>query len=197
MISRTPERKQRCQKETSIPKNTASTGKHAGGSVLLWGCFAALGTGSLIQGHGVFKEKANYADTLRDNLKNSALSLVLGHRLVLQQDNDLKQGQGHQEPGVSCAEARLQSYWESVEGAQSKWSCSENTQFRPAGTICIRWLGQNPSRDMWVVLLMNKNTLRGRCQLWPRISSRQTINGQGTNHFGWYFCLLLFISVHQ
>lgn len=57
---------------------------------MLWVCFAAFRTGSLIQAHGVFKKKTNCADTLRDNLKNSALSLVLGHRWVLQQDNDPK-----------------------------------------------------------------------------------------------------------
>lgn len=68
-------------------------------------------------------KKINYADTLRDNLKNYALSLILGHRWVLQQDNDPEQGQGHRESGVSCAEARPQSDWESVEGAQSKGLC--------------------------------------------------------------------------
>ena len=53
----------------------------------MWGCFAASGTGSLVQVHGIMK-KENYVEILRDNMQKSARSLALGRRWVFQQDND-------------------------------------------------------------------------------------------------------------
>ena len=37
------------------PKNTIPTVKHAGGNIMLWGCFAAGGTGALYKIDGIMR----------------------------------------------------------------------------------------------------------------------------------------------
>ena len=75
--------------EALNPKNTVPTVKHGGGSIMLWGCFAASGAGSLVLVHDIMK-KENYVEILRDNMQKSARSLSLGRYWVFQQDNDPK-----------------------------------------------------------------------------------------------------------
>uniref|UniRef100_A0A9J7X9A1 Transposase n=1 Tax=Cyprinus carpio carpio TaxID=630221 RepID=A0A9J7X9A1_CYPCA len=69
--------------------NTVPTVKHGGGSIMLWGCFSAAGTGRLV----AIKAKMNavkYRDILDENLLQSAQDLRLGRRFTFQQDNDPK-----------------------------------------------------------------------------------------------------------
>lgn len=56
------------------PKNTIPTVKHGGGSIMLWGCFAALGTGKLVRIEGK-KDGAKYRDILKQNRLQSACDL--------------------------------------------------------------------------------------------------------------------------
>ena len=65
------------------------TVKHGGGSMMLWGCFVANGTGALQRVNGEMKKKDNL-QILQDNLKSSARRLGLGCSWVFQQDNDPK-----------------------------------------------------------------------------------------------------------
>ncbi|KAI4887997.1 hypothetical protein NFI96_034666, partial [Prochilodus magdalenae] len=71
------------------PKNTIPTVKHGGGSIMLWGCFSAHGTGRL---HCI-KERmtgAMYCEILGDNLLPSVRALKMGRGWVFQHDNDPK-----------------------------------------------------------------------------------------------------------
>ncbi|KAG2470229.1 TCB1 transposase, partial [Polypterus senegalus] len=69
--------------------NTIPTVKHGGGSIMLWGCFLAEGTGRLVRIKGKMTA-AIYRDILDENLLQSALDLRLGRRFIFQQDNDPK-----------------------------------------------------------------------------------------------------------
>ena len=75
--------------EACKPKNIIPTVKHRGGSIMLWGCFAAGGTGALHKIDG-FMRKENYMDILKQHLKTSVRKLKLGRKWVFQMDNDPK-----------------------------------------------------------------------------------------------------------
>ncbi|KAI3374532.1 hypothetical protein L3Q82_021102, partial [Scortum barcoo] len=57
--------------------NTIPTVKHGGGSIMLWGCFSAAGTGRLVRIEGKMNA-AMYRDILDENLLQSTLDLRLG-----------------------------------------------------------------------------------------------------------------------
>ncbi len=69
--------------------NTVPTVKHGGGSIMLWGCFSAAGTGRLVAIEGKMNA-AKYRDILDEHLLQSAQDLRLGRRFTFQQDNDPK-----------------------------------------------------------------------------------------------------------
>ena len=64
------------QVEEHIP-----TMMHGGGSIMLWGCFAAEGTGALHKIDGIMRMD-NYWDILKQHLKTSVKKLKLGHKWV-------------------------------------------------------------------------------------------------------------------
>ncbi len=70
--------------------NTVPTVKHGGGSIMLWGCFSAAGTGRLVAIEGKMNAACTYRDILDENLLQSAQDLRLGRRFTFQQDNDPK-----------------------------------------------------------------------------------------------------------
>ncbi len=69
--------------------NTVPTVKHGGGSIMLWGCFSAAGTGRLVAIEGKMNA-AKYRNILDENLLQSAQDFRLGRRFTFQQDNDPK-----------------------------------------------------------------------------------------------------------
>ncbi len=81
-----------CLKETSSAHHLQSTipkVKCAGGSIMLWSCFSAVGTEGLIR----VEEKLNalkHWDGLNENPVQSIQNLRLGRRFTFQQDNDPK-----------------------------------------------------------------------------------------------------------
>ena len=56
---------------------------------MLWGCFAAGGTGALHKIDGIMR-KEHYVEILKQHLKTSRRKLKLGRKWVFQMDNDTK-----------------------------------------------------------------------------------------------------------
>ena len=75
--------------EACKPKNTIPTVKHRCGSIMLWGWFAAGGTGALHKIDGIMREE-NHVDILKQHLQTSIRKLNFGHKWVFQMDNDHK-----------------------------------------------------------------------------------------------------------
>ncbi|KAK3571142.1 hypothetical protein QTP86_003094 [Hemibagrus guttatus] len=70
-------------------KNIIPTVKYGGGSVMVWGCFAASGPGRLAVMNGTMNF-AVYQKILKENVRPSVCDLKLKQPWVLQQDNDPK-----------------------------------------------------------------------------------------------------------
>ncbi|KAK3509719.1 hypothetical protein QTP70_008457 [Hemibagrus guttatus] len=70
-------------------KNIIPTVKYGGGSVMVWGCFAASGPGRLAVINGTINS-AVYQKILKENVQPSVYDLELKRTWVLQQDNDPK-----------------------------------------------------------------------------------------------------------
>uniref|UniRef100_A0A8C6P1G5 Transposase Tc1-like domain-containing protein n=1 Tax=Nothobranchius furzeri TaxID=105023 RepID=A0A8C6P1G5_NOTFU len=70
-------------------KNIIPTVKHGGGSVMVWGCFAASGTGRLAVINGTMNSTV-YQNILKENVRPSVCQLKLKTSWLLQQDNDPK-----------------------------------------------------------------------------------------------------------
>ncbi|KAK3528808.1 hypothetical protein QTP70_011595 [Hemibagrus guttatus] len=70
-------------------KNIIPTVKYGGGSVMVWGCFAASGPRRLAVINGTMNS-AVYQKILKENVRPSVCDLKLKRTWVLQQDNDPK-----------------------------------------------------------------------------------------------------------
>ena len=70
-------------------KNLIPTVKHGGGSVMVWGCFAAAGPGQLTIIESTMNS-AVYQRVLEENVKPSVKKLKLQRNWTLQHDNDPK-----------------------------------------------------------------------------------------------------------
>ncbi len=70
-------------------KNIIPTVKYGGGSVMIWGCFAASGSGRLAIIDGTM-HFALYQKILKENMCSSVCDLKLKHSWDMQQDNDPK-----------------------------------------------------------------------------------------------------------
>ncbi len=93
-------------------KTSVSTVKHGGGSVMVWGCMSAAGTGEL-----QFIEGTMNANTYCDILKQSMIPSLrrLSRRAVFQHDNDhclAKEAEGKGE-GLAKHVSRPKAYWSS------------------------------------------------------------------------------------
>ena len=70
-------------------KNTIPTVNHGDGSLMMWGCFSAAGTGNLDRGAGIM-DSQKYQAILKRNVMPSVDILNLGDHWIFQQDNDPK-----------------------------------------------------------------------------------------------------------
>lgn len=77
------------------PKHTTSSVKHGGGSVMVWACMAANGTGSLVFTDDVTADKSSTMNSevfraiLSAHIQPNASELI-GRRFTVQMDNDPK-----------------------------------------------------------------------------------------------------------
>ena len=71
------------------PSNTIPNRKHDGGSIVLWGCFSAAGTGRLVRIEGTMNG-AKFKQILEENLLKKAKELGLWWTFMFQPDNDPK-----------------------------------------------------------------------------------------------------------
>ncbi|KAK3563027.1 hypothetical protein QTP86_013350 [Hemibagrus guttatus] len=77
-----------CKSNTAFQeKNIIPTVKYGGGSVMVWGCFAASRPGRLAVINGTMNS-ADYQKILKENVRPSVCDLKLKRTWVLQQDND-------------------------------------------------------------------------------------------------------------
>ena len=67
-------------------QNLIPTVKYGGGSIMVWGCFAASGPEQL----PIIDRKMNSQDILQENVRLSVRQLKLNRRWVIQQNNDPK-----------------------------------------------------------------------------------------------------------
>ena len=63
--------------------------KHGGGSILVWGCVAAGGTGNIVRVEGRM-DSTKYQKILEANVQTSVQTLKLERGWVFQQDKDPK-----------------------------------------------------------------------------------------------------------
>ncbi len=77
------------QKFNCLATMISPTMKHSAGSIMLWGCFAWNGTGTLQKVDGIMR-KEDCLKILKQHLKTSARNMKLGWNWVFQQDNDPK-----------------------------------------------------------------------------------------------------------
>lgn len=88
--------------------------KHGGGSVMVWGCFAACGVGQLELIEGIMKSR-EYCDILTRNVMPSVRKLCLGRRFTFLQDNDPKHKS--KETMTYLKKTKL-SYWNGLHRAR-------------------------------------------------------------------------------
>lgn len=75
--------------EKKAHQNLIPTVKHGGGSIMVWGCFAASGPGRIVVIDGKMNSRV-YQDILQENVRPSVRQLKLRRGWVMQQDNDPK-----------------------------------------------------------------------------------------------------------
>ncbi|GFU36386.1 transposable element Tc1 transposase [Trichonephila clavipes] len=143
------------------PKHTTPTVKHEGGSVMVWGCVAALGVGKLVFIDGIMHKMA-YLNILPNNLKESADKLGLGSNFIFQQDNDPKHtafvvkewllyhcGNQLNTPSQSPDLNVIKNLWSHLERAVQKYQITSKEQLK--SVLQEEWLNIAPETTRHLV----------------------------------------------
>ncbi len=124
------------------------TVKHGGGSVMVWGCMSAVGTGEI-----QFIEGTMNANMYCDILKQSRIPSLqrLGHRAVFQHDNDhclAKEAEGKGD-GLAKHVSRPKPYWASVGHPQTEGGGGQGLLHPPAPWCRYGGVEEESSGNPW------------------------------------------------
>lgn len=156
---------------TPTKKRTTSL-KHGGGSIMLWGCFAASGTGGLDWITGIMKSE-NYQDIPEWNILPSVRKLGLSRRSsVFQQDKGPKHTSKTRRNGwkgnnwlfkMASNESWSQSDWKSLVWSEICHWAKETCKHSRAWTIYKEKVGENTSWEVQETYRWLQEMF-GRCQ---------------------------------
>ena len=146
--------------------------KHRGGSIMLWGCFAAGGTGALHKIDGIMKQD-NYMDKLKQHLKTSSILWKLWQNGV--RTTKSRYWSGHHKALTSILQAVCWQNWKSVceQGGLQTWLSYTSSVRRngPKFTQLIVGSLWKATRNVWSKLnnlkAMLPNTHWVHVNFWP------------------------------
>ncbi len=114
------------------------TVKHGGGSVMVWGCMSAAGTGELQLIEGTMNDNM-YCDILKQSRIPSLRRL--GRRAVLQHDNDhcLAKEAERKGDGLAKHVSRPKPYWASVGHPRKVEECKVSNIHQLSDAVMEEW----------------------------------------------------------
>ena len=140
--------------------------KHGGGSIMLWGCFSAAGTGRLVRIEGKMN-RAKYREILDENLLQSPQDLRLGQMFTFQQDNNPKHTAKTMH-WVAQPEPGLEPDRTSLERPENRCAAMLSIQIGRAWEDLQRRMEETPQIQGWQACNIIPKKTRGcnRCQRW-------------------------------
>ena len=135
------------------PSNTISTVKHGGGSIMLWGCFSAAGTGRLVRIEGTIQANpwGEPASECKRPLTAAKIYVRVGQwpQAYSKSNTGMASEQECDSPWVAKPKPRIESHWESVERLEDWCSPTLPIQLDRAWANLQGRMGGNPQIPMY------------------------------------------------